>query len=192
MDASDLLASLDPGSLSPEERVDLLVVLEEQRRWFEAAQLRVLAVMQERDSSKRGWAQESVSLALQVPLRTAQGKLAQARTLVRELPRTLTAVSDGAISGEHARVIAEAVWRLPEDPALPAALEAAVLPPLLEGRCVTVPQFRARVRRACWPWTRSPPRSATNAPSPIAPSGTCRARTAWSPCPSSWAHRKPN
>ena len=148
MDASDLLASLDPGSLSPEERVDLLVVLEEQRRWFEAAQLRVLAVMQERDTSKRGWAQESVSLALQVPLRTAQGKLAQARTLVRELPQTLAAVSSGAISGEHARVVAEAVWRLPEDPALPAALEAAVLPPLLEGRCVTVPQFRARVRRA--------------------------------------------
>jgi hypothetical protein len=149
MDASDLLASLDPGSLSPEERVDLLVVLEEQRRWFEAAQLRVLAVMQERDSSKRGCAQESVSLALQVPLRTAQGKLAQARTLVRELPNTLAAVASGAISGEHARVVAEAVWRLPDDPALPAALEQAVLPPLLEGRCVTVPQLRARVRRAC-------------------------------------------
>jgi hypothetical protein len=32
MDASDLLASLDPGALSREERVDLLVVLEEQRR----------------------------------------------------------------------------------------------------------------------------------------------------------------
>ena len=148
MDASDLLASLDPGSLSPEERVDLLVVLEEQRRWFEAAQLRVLAVMQERDSSKRGWVQDSVSLALQVPLRTAQRKLAQARTLVRELPQTLAAVDSGAISGEHARVVAEAIWRLPEDPALPAALEQAVLPPLLEGRCVTVPQFRVRVRRA--------------------------------------------
>jgi hypothetical protein len=148
MDASDLLASLNPGSLSPEERVDLLMVLEEQRRWFEAAQLRVLAVMQERDTSKRGWAQESVSLALQVPLRTAQGKLAQARTLVRELPQTLAAVDSGAISGEHARVVAEAVWRLPDDPALPPALEQAVLPPLLDGRCVTVPQLRARVRRA--------------------------------------------
>jgi Domain of unknown function (DUF222) len=104
--------------------------------------------MQEKDSSKQGWAQESVSLALQVPLRTAQGKLAQARTLMTELPRTLAAVSSGAISGEHARVVAEALWRLPDDPALPAALEAAVLPPLLEGRCVTVPRFRARVRRA--------------------------------------------
>src|SRR3954452_21412438 len=142
------LDRIDPAALSAGERVDLLVVLEEQRRWFEAAQLRVLAVMQERDTSKLCLAQESVSLALQVPLRTAQGKLAQAQTLVRELPKTLSAVSTGAISGEHARVVAEAVWRLPGDPALPGALEAAVLPPLLEGRCVTVPQFRARVRRA--------------------------------------------
>jgi hypothetical protein len=45
-------------------------------------------------------------------------------------------------------VVAEALWRLPDDPALPPALEAAVLPPLLDGRCVTVPQFRTRVRRA--------------------------------------------
>jgi hypothetical protein len=147
------LDRVDPALLSPAGRVDLLVALEKQRRRFEAAQLRVLAVMQERDSSQRGWVQESVSLALQVPLRTAQGKLAQARTLVRELPETLAAVGSGAISGEHARVVAEAVWRLPEDPALPAALEAAVLPPLLEGRCVTVPQLRARVRRAAMAWT---------------------------------------
>src|SRR4051794_27434475 len=142
------LDRIDPQLLSRAGRVDLLVVLEEQKRWFEAAQLRVLAVMQERDTSRLTLAQESVSLALQVPLRTAQGKLAQARTLVRELPQTLTAVSSGALSGEHARVVAEALWRLPGDPALPAALEAAVLPPLLDGRCVTVPQFRARVRRA--------------------------------------------
>jgi Domain of unknown function (DUF222) len=140
---------VDPELLSPGERVDLLAALEKQRRRLEAAQLRVLAVMQERDSSERGWAQESVSLALQVPLRTAQGKLAQAKTLVRDLPATLAAVSRGAISGEHARVVAEALWRLPDDPALPAALEQAVLPPLLEGRCVTVPRFRARVRKAC-------------------------------------------
>ena len=90
-------------------------VLEEQRRWFEAAQLRVLAAMQERDTSRLGLGQEMVSLALQVPLRTAQAKLAQAKTLVRELPRTLAAVSDGSISAAHANVLAEAVWRLPAD-----------------------------------------------------------------------------
>jgi len=142
------LDRIDPGSLSAAGRVDLLVVLEEQRRWFEAAQLRVLAAMQEQDTSRLGLAQESVSLALQVSLRAAQHKLAQAHTLVSELPRTLAAVSAGMMSGEHARVVAEAVWRLPADPLLPPALEEAALPPLLTGRCVTVPQFRRRVRRA--------------------------------------------
>jgi hypothetical protein len=142
------LDRIDPAALSAAERVDLLAVLEEQRRWFEAAQVRVLAAIQERDSSKLGLAQESVSLALQVPLRTAQGKLAQARTLVSELPKTLAAMARGSISGEHARALAEAVWQLPNDPALTTALEQAVLPPLLEGRCVTVSQFRQRVRRA--------------------------------------------
>ena len=141
------LDRIDPGALSAAERVDLLAVLEEQRRWFEAAQLRVLAAMQEHDRSLLGLAQESVSLALQVPLRTAQGKLAQARTLVSELPKTLAAMAGGSISGEHARVLAEAVWQLP-DPARAASLEQAVLPPLLDGRCVTVSQFRQRVRRA--------------------------------------------
>jgi hypothetical protein len=62
------LDRIDPGALSADERVDLLTLLEEQRRWFEAAQLRVLAVMQACDTSKLGLAQESVSLALQVPL----------------------------------------------------------------------------------------------------------------------------
>ena len=142
------LDRIDPGALSEAERIDLLVVLEEQKRWFEAAQIRVLAVMQQRDTSKLKLAQESVSLALQVSLRSAQDKLARAQTLVGELPKTLAAVSSGAISSEHAGVIAEAAWRLPDDPALPPALEDAVLPPLLDGRCVTVPMLRQRVRRA--------------------------------------------
>jgi hypothetical protein len=89
-----------------------------------------------------------VSLALQLPLRTAQTRLAQATTLVRELPRTLAAVAAGSISAAHANVLAEAVWRLPADPELAAALERAVLPPVLAAGCVTVPQLKRRVRRA--------------------------------------------
>jgi hypothetical protein len=93
--------------------------------------------------------QEGVSLALQVPLRTAQTRLAQATTLVAELPRTLAAVADGSISAAHATVLAEAVWQLPADrPEFPAALEQAVLPPVLAAGCITVPQLRRRVRRA--------------------------------------------
>jgi hypothetical protein len=142
------LERIDPALLSGGEKVDLLVVLEEQRRWFEAAQLRLLAIIQADDESKLGLGQEGVSLALQVPLRTAQAKLAQAKTLVIELPATLAAVADGTISAAHANVLAEAVWRLPADPELPAALEQAVLPPVLAAACITVPQLKRRVRRA--------------------------------------------
>jgi hypothetical protein len=135
-------------ALSAGEQVDLLVALEQQRRWFEAAQLRLLAAMQARDDSELGLVQEEVSLALQVPLRTAQIRLAQATTLVTELPRTLAAVADGSLSARHANVLAEAVWRLPADPALPAALEQRVLPSVLAAGTVTVPQLKGRVRRA--------------------------------------------
>ncbi len=143
------LDRIDPSALSAGERIDLLAVLEEQRRWFEAAQLRVLAAIQARDDSGLGLGEEAVSLALQLPLRTAQARLAQATTLVTELPRTVAAVADGSLSAAHAGVLAEAVWRLPNDDAgLPAALEDAVLPGVLSAGCVTVPQLRRRVRRA--------------------------------------------
>ena len=142
------LDRIDPAVLSAGEQIDLLVVLEEQRRWFEAAQLRVLAAIGAADTSRLGLGQEAVSLALQLPLRTAQTRLAQAETLVTELPRTLAAVTAGSISAAHAHVLAEAVWRLPADPDLPAALEAAVLPDVLAAGCVSVPQLRRRVRRA--------------------------------------------
>jgi hypothetical protein len=143
------LDRIDPAALSGGEQIDLLATLEEQRRWFEAAQVRLLAVIQACDDSGQGLGQEGVSLALQLPLRTAQARLAQAKTLVGELPRTLAAVADGSISAAHANVLAEAVWRLPaERPELPAALEAAVLPPVLAAGCVTVPQLQRRVRPA--------------------------------------------
>jgi Domain of unknown function (DUF222)/HNH endonuclease len=136
-------------ALSAEERIDLLAALQRKRRRLDAEQVQLLAVMVEQDSSELGLVQEEVSLVLQVPLGTAQARLAQARTLVTELPRTLAAVAAGAISAAHASVLAEAVWRLPADrPGLPAAVEAAVLPLVLAAGCVTVPQLRRRVRRA--------------------------------------------
>jgi hypothetical protein len=143
------LDRIDPAALSAGENVDLLAVIEDQRRWFDAIQLRVLASIKKEDDSRLGLGQEGVSLALQLPLRKAQARLAQAETLVTELPRTLAAVADGSISADHAYVLAEAVWRLPASrPELPAALEAAVLPPVLAAPCVTVPQLKRRVRRA--------------------------------------------
>jgi hypothetical protein len=89
------LDRIDPDALSAGEQIDLLAVLEDQRRWFEAVQLRVLASIKRKDDSRLGLGQEGVSLALQVPLRSAQTRLAQADTLVRDLPRTLAAVADG-------------------------------------------------------------------------------------------------
>jgi hypothetical protein len=148
-DWQDELTHAELIALSAEERIDLLTALERQRRGVEAAQLRLLAIIQACDTTELGLGQEAVSLALQIPVRTAQNRLAQADTLVRELPRTLAAVADGSISTAHATVLAEAVWRLPADrPDLPAALEQAVLPPVLAAPCVTVPQFKRRVRRA--------------------------------------------
>ena len=141
------LNRIDLAVLSAEERIDLLVVLEKRRRCLEAVQLQVLAAIQAGDDSELGLAQEEVSLALQVPVGTAQTRIAQADTLVRQLPRTLAAVADGSISAGHANVLVEAVWRLPDDPALSAALEQAVLPPVLAAGCVTVPQLKRRVRR---------------------------------------------
>jgi hypothetical protein len=55
------LDRIDPAGLSAGERIDLLVVLEEQRRWFEAAQLRTLATIQANDDSGLGLGQEGVS-----------------------------------------------------------------------------------------------------------------------------------
>ena len=57
------LDRIDPGSLSTGEGVDLLAVLEEQRRWVEAAQVRVLAAIQAGAGSPSGLGQEAVSLA---------------------------------------------------------------------------------------------------------------------------------
>lgn len=166
--------------------------MEEQRRWFEAAQLRVLAAIQDGDDSPLGLGQEGVSLALQVPLRAAQAKLAQARTLVTELPQTLAAVAAGSISAGHANVLAEAVWRLPDDPGLPAALEAAVMPPVLAAGCVTVPQLLRRVRRAI---LALDPSTAEQRHQRAPPSGgwsTARVRTAWPAWSRCCPRRKPN
>ncbi len=51
-------------ALSAEQRIDLLTGLERQRRRFEAAQLRLLAVMAEQDSSQPRRSGQSISQAV--------------------------------------------------------------------------------------------------------------------------------
>ncbi len=137
------LARLDPRGLSGGQRVDLLAGLEEQKNWIESVQARVLAEIENADSTKQGLGQEVVSLVLKVPLRGAQARLKAARSLVRELPITLGLLEQGQISGRHAEVIAEASWRL--DPDVVGQFETRVC---RRADSQTVPQLKQSIRRA--------------------------------------------
>ncbi|MDQ2957044.1 MAG: HNH endonuclease [Actinomycetota bacterium] len=137
------LARLDPRGLSAGQQVDLLAGLEEQKNWIESVQARVLAEIQNADSTKLGLGQEVVSLVLKVPLRAAQARLKTARSLVRELPTTLGLLEQGQISGRHAEVIAEASWRL--DPDVIGQFETRVC---RRADSQTVPQLKQSIRRA--------------------------------------------
>jgi hypothetical protein len=109
------LARLDSRRLSAAERIALLRLLQEQRNWLAAAQARVLAEIEGADDTELGLAQEEVSLALNVPPRTAQTRLKTARSLVRELPSTMRLLAAGKITGRHAQLITETSWRLPAE-----------------------------------------------------------------------------
>src|SRR3954454_19681614 len=53
------------------------------------------------------WAIDEVSVALRLPARTAAGLLAEALTLVEQLPATLAALEAGVIGPAHARLLDE-------------------------------------------------------------------------------------
>ncbi|MDQ1742931.1 MAG: hypothetical protein QOE23_1270 [Pseudonocardiales bacterium] len=106
------LALFDPAVLSAADRIDLVAALQEQKNWLDAVQARVLAEIDAADTSPLNLSQEAVSLALKVPVLTAQRKLRTSRTLVRELPRTLALLTAGEITERHAQLITETSWRL--------------------------------------------------------------------------------
>ena len=140
------LDRLDAATLSASDRLELLTMLEEQVRWLQAAIVRSLAVIQASDETTKKYAQEEVSLALRIPVRTAQNRMRQASTLVGELPATVEAMAAGRISLEHARTLTDAVWKLPPDePELVARLQESVLP---KAPHLTNSQFRAEVKKA--------------------------------------------
>ena len=80
------LALLDPQVLSAADRIELVAALEEQKNWIEAVQARVLAEIDAADTSSMYLSQEAVSLAMNIPLRSAHRKLQPRRELVREPP----------------------------------------------------------------------------------------------------------
>lgn len=140
------LTAVAPADLKSDDRLELLTILDEQVRWLQAALVRTLAAVEAADGSAKKYAQEAVSLALRIPVRTAQNRLRQATTLVHELPATLDFLAAGRVSHDQARTLTDAVWRLPSArPELVGQLEQLVL-----GRAPlqTNAQFRAAVRQA--------------------------------------------
>jgi hypothetical protein len=137
------LAGLDPRALSAADRIDLVTALQEQKNWLDAVQARVLAEIDAADGSPLNLSQEAVSLALKVPVLTAQRKLKTARTLVDELPRTLALLAAGEITDRHVQLIAEASWRLDAD--VIARFDTAVTERAADQ---TVSQLRQSVSRA--------------------------------------------
>jgi hypothetical protein len=137
------LALLDPRALSAADRIDLVAALQEQKNWIDAVQARVLAEIDAADTSRLGLSQEAVSLALKVPVRTAQRMLKTGRTLVRELPKTLALLAGGEISERHAQVITETAWRL--DPELVDEFETRATERAADQ---TVSQLRQSASRA--------------------------------------------
>lgn len=83
-----------------------------------------------------------VACILRVSEHLAGGLMRESTRLVADLPATLDALTDGAISYRHARAVVEEADSLPDDAA--ASFEAAVL----EGRTDLTPgAFAARCRR---------------------------------------------
>src|SRR3954454_8525359 len=62
------------------------------------------------------WAIDEVSVALCLPARTAAGLLAEALTLVEQLPATLAALEAGVIGPAHARMLTEVLTPLDDEP----------------------------------------------------------------------------
>ena len=145
--ATNSLASLDPQSLSDGQRLDQLLLVEQQIRWLQSAQARILATIEAADQPEQaaGWelAADAVSLTLRISFRAAQSRLKTAHTLVTELPATLDLLAAGRISDSAANVVAETSWQLP--PEKVAGFEAAAL---RHAGSQTPAQFGRAVRRA--------------------------------------------
>jgi hypothetical protein len=98
----------------------------------------------------RGWNAEvrarrvlaaELSCALRIPERSAENLVETSRLLVDRLPQTLRALSEGAISWRHARVLVDHACSL--DPSFAGAFEEAVLP---FAKKLTVAKFDRKAR----------------------------------------------
>jgi hypothetical protein len=137
------LGSTDFGSLTASERVDALIVLEQQRAWLDGVQQQLLAEVAVHDTSKEKWAREEVAAALGLAPVTAGSRLKNAEQLCTRLPATLDALLAGRIKAMQATAITEASYVLANS--LLPAFENRVLTRAPEQ---TLAQLRQSVKRA--------------------------------------------
>jgi hypothetical protein len=93
------------------------------------------------EMAERGFTSE-IGAALRIPDRTALTLIWTSRTLIHNLPSTLTALAEGRFSYRHAQVIVDQSYSL--EPDAVARLEAAVLP---AAERMTPSQFERTVRK---------------------------------------------
>jgi hypothetical protein len=155
------LGSTDFAALTATERVDALIVLEQQRAWLDGLQQQLLAEVAVHDTSKEKWAKEEVAAALGLAPVTAGSRLKNAEQLVTRLPATLDALLAGRIKGMQATAITEASYIL-ADQLLPAFEDRVLtrapeqtLAQLKQSLRRAVLRFRPRVRRGPPPACRS-------------------------------------
>jgi hypothetical protein len=90
--------------------------------------------------AERAFASE-LGAALRIPDLTARNLIATSRTLVNDLPATLTALAEGRLTYRHAQILVDQCSLL--DPQATAKLEAAVLP---AAERMTPSQFERKAR----------------------------------------------
>jgi hypothetical protein len=142
------LAVIDPSTVDGPAQIDLLIALERQIAWLNAAQQRVLAALDGRALDWSGkesvdYTEEQVGAALRLSPGTAATRLEVGRTLVEQLPGTLAMLERGEITYLHAKKLAGAVADL--DPKATATVEERVLRRAAQQ---TVGQFGSAVARA--------------------------------------------
>lgn len=124
-------------------------LIDQARSWSEATE----SLMPPDDSEVRRWAAARVArrclvselaAALRLPERSAENLIEESRSLLRELPATMNALTEGEISYRHAQVLIDHANSLPVDAR--RTFEAAALPFAMK---LTVSRFdhRARVVR---------------------------------------------
>ena len=133
-------------------RIDELVSLQRQRAAIDAAEQRLLAVIDADPATDpehrevildKGFVREEVACALRIAFGTAQSRLHVARMLVEKFPDTLDALADGCLTYLHCRCLVEQTKDLDTD--LASHVEARVLP---GGGSQTVGEFRRAVTKA--------------------------------------------